>query len=257
MRWHLNRIKLFERYRVAILVLAVVICLLPACATHSAAIQQHGLLERFSDAVRDAEFVEPGEISKDLVAVNETNDKIKWKDTPDGKRLLVVTWTAWNGYDTNKGTTMINKQLGGTWVTVVPELKEFCIKHKLSQLNMEIRLKQLLGLPPTADKTRFVEIWVDPRDLFRPSPDPEITDHEAELDFTLSDKFLTVSEDYKKWFHEKMSSSYGENGYPWTRLGYTYDWGNPDSEIGLSEFVIREGATIEIHSVRMTWEYCQ
>ncbi|MCX5839251.1 MAG: hypothetical protein NTW71_12160 [Deltaproteobacteria bacterium] len=26
--------------------------------------------------------------------------------------------------------------------------------------------------------------------------------------------------------------------YPWPRFGYTYDWGNPEKSIGLSEFVI-------------------
>jgi hypothetical protein len=28
-------------------------------------------------------------------------------------------------------------------------------------------------------------------------------------------------------------------GYPWTRLGYSYDWGNPKNPVGLSEFVLR------------------
>jgi hypothetical protein len=26
--------------------------------------------------------------------------------------------------------------------------------------------------------------------------------------------------------------------YPWTSLGYTYDWGNPFTHVGLSEFVV-------------------
>ena len=45
-----------------------------------------------------------------------------------------------------------------------------------------MRLEKLLGLPPNSGKTKFVEIWVRPQDLFRPSPDPEITDCVAELD---------------------------------------------------------------------------
>ncbi len=254
-------INFYERYRVTILALVAITCLLSACAIHSSSIKQQSdfkeLQERYSDAVSDAEIADQDEISKDLIAVTEINNQIMWRDTPDGKRLLVVTWTAWDGYNMSVGKSMVNRQEGGTWVTVVPELKEYCIKNKLLQQNTEIRLKQLLGLPPTAEKTRFVEIWVDPSDLFRPSPDPEITDHEAELDFPLSGRFLTVHEDYKKWFREKVSSSYGENGYPWTRLGYTYDWGDPNSEIGLSEFVVREGATIKIHSVKTTREYCR
>jgi hypothetical protein len=51
-------------------------------------------------------------------------------------------------------------------------------------------------------------------------------------------------------------TSYSNTGYPWTRLGYTYDWGNPKSEIGLSEFVIKNGAPIKIHSVVNADAYC-
>jgi hypothetical protein len=36
------------------------------------------------------------------------------------------------------------------------------------------------------------------------------------------------------------------HAYSWTRLGYTYNWRNPDREIGLSEFIILGGSTIEI-----------
>ncbi len=45
-------------------------------------------------------------------------------------------------------------------------------------------------------------------------------------------------------------------GYPWTRLGYTYDWGNPGSEVGLSEFVIQGGATVQVAQVYSTQAYC-
>ena len=59
----------------------------------------------------------------------------------------------------------------------------------------------------------------------------------------------------RNWFNRLKSESYGENGYPWTRLGYTYDWGNPKGEVGLSEFIIKSGATIKIHSVIGTLDY--
>ena len=47
----------------------------------------------------------------------------------------------------------------------------------------------------------------------------------------------------------------GDHPYPWTGLGYTYDWGNPDSEIGLSEFVILGGSTVGVDAVIPTEEY--
>ena len=99
-------------------------------------------------------------------------------------------------------------------------------------------------------------MWVKPDDLFRPSPDPEVSDHEAELDFPVSENFLRITSEYNKWFCKQKCKSYGRNGYPWTRLGYTYDWGNPDSEVGLSEFVIRKGAKVKINSVIKTERYC-
>lgn len=54
-----------------------------------------------------------------------------------------------------------------------------------------------------------------------------------------------------------QNQSYGPNGYPWTRLGYTYDWGNPRREIELSEFVIREPAMVQIRAVTATDDYCR
>lgn len=92
-------------------------------------------------------------------------------------------------------------------------------------------------------------------DLFRPSPDPEITDHEAQLSFPDS-KFLNVINEYIKWFNGQKAESYGQGGYPWTRLGYTYDWGNPDSEVGLSEFVINQGSIIEVNGSYSLRDYC-
>lgn len=254
----MNMSRIYTSTRLILFILTIT-SLLSACTSlKTSPIQTDlkSLQKRYAEAVKDAETVDPDEITKDLTAVTQSNRQIVWKDTPAGKRLLVVTWTSWDGYDQKVGHAMINKQSGGTWVTVVPELKNFCKMHINTVQNIDIRLKQLLGLPPTVKKTNFVEIWVDPKDLFRPSPDPEITDCESELDFPLSDRFVTVSEEYKEWFFDRKTGSYGADGYPWTRLGYTYDWGNPESEIGLSEFVIREGATIEINSVTKTWDYC-
>ena len=37
--------------------------------------------------------------------------------------------------------------------------------------------------------------------------------------------------------------------FPWTRLGYTYDWGNSTSEIGLSEFVIKNNSQVTVFKV--------
>jgi hypothetical protein len=142
-------------------------------------------------------------------------------------------------------------------VTTAPELKTFCTTYQAAHADtLTLRLEQLLGLPSNNGKTRLIELWVKPTDLFRPAPDPEISDHEAELTFPTS-PYFTVSADYLAWFDKLKSESYGERGYPWTRLGYTYDWGNPQSEVGLSEFVVNTGATIEVKGVTQTADYCR
>jgi hypothetical protein len=221
----------------------------PVASSNPADLQQ-----AYLNAVKDAAIVEPGEISKNLTPVVETNPNLVWEGEAGSKQVLVLTWTSWNGYDDQVGQSIVTTR--ETWVTVAPELKNFCTTYSTAQPNLTLRLEQLLGLPPANGKTKFVEMWVTPQDLFRPSPDPEITDQEAGLTFPQS-KFLTISEEYKAWFNDLSSQSYGENGYPWTRLGYTYDWGNPSSEVGLSEFVINTGATIEVQGVTNTEDYCQ
>jgi hypothetical protein len=119
-----------------------------------------------------------------------------------------------------------------------------------------MRIAQLLGLPPETHHSRFAEPWVDPRDLFRPSADPEITDHEAEIDFPdILNPFLTISSDYKTWINNRVGASYGEDGFPWTRPGYTYDWSPRTSEKGLSEFVLRPHSTVIVGDVKSTQDY--
>ena len=227
--------------------------LLQGCATqpHLVSIDDYHLA--YEKAVKDAAIAEPDEIYKDLVAIVPSNKELHWKDKGEDQSVLVLTWTSWSGYDQSVGQSMTLEQ--DVWVTAVPKLKVFC-ENLSKETDLVIRLKQLLGLPLDSDKTKFVEIWVRPKDLFRPSADPEISDHEAEIDFPTS-KFYTLDEGYQKWYIELKIKSYGENGYPWTRLGYTYDWGNSNSEVGLSEFVIGKGAAIEVHAISSTIDYCR
>ncbi len=227
--------------------------LLAGCAL-TPATSTADLAVMYEKAVMDAKVAEPHEISKDLVAIVPSNTQLIWKQKPDRDAVLVVTWTSWDGYADYVGQEISLSR--HVWVTVAPDVKQFCRSIKRKRTDITLRLEQLLGVPPANGKTMFVEMWVKPADLFRPSPDPGITDHEAELDFPVSSPFITVDEEYIRWFKELQEKSYRENGYPWTRLGYTYDWGNPDHEIGLSEFVIRKGAKIEVHSVSNTLEYC-
>jgi hypothetical protein len=124
-----------------------------------------------------------------------------------------------------------------------------------------LRLEQLLGLPVNNGKTRFVQMWVNPADMLRPSPDGEVDDTVAELEMPSPEHFASQQdyEFHRDWFNLQMSlQAYDDpsKGYPWTRLGYTYDWGNPESEVGLSEFVVAAGSMVGIEAVSDNETYC-
>lgn len=237
-------------YSLAALLFSLSTVTLPALADPAA------LQAAYRAAVSDAAVAEPDEISRNLIAITPANTSLVWQGEAAERRVLMVTWTNWTGYDDKAGQAVpLTREI---WATAVPELRTFCQDFNQTQAGADtvLRLEQLLGLPPQNGKTRFVELWVDPADLFRPSPDPEITDHEAQIDFPAS-RFLTVSADHINWINKLKSTSYGDKGYPWTALGYTYDWGNADSEVGLSEFVIRAGATVTVQAIHLNQDYCQ
>jgi hypothetical protein len=226
--------------------------LFAACATEQSMVDQNALKQQYRAAVADAAVAELSEISRNLVAILPSNERLVWKNRNDSlnTRVLVVTWTNYNGYDGKiDQPVMVSREI---WVTTVPEVKNFCKQQKVQGA---LRLEQLLGLPPNNGKTKFVEMWVKPSDLYRPSADPEITDSEAETGFHTTNAYIKVTDEFKKWYNDLKAQSYGDNGYPWTRLGYTYDWGKEKNHIGMSEFVILPGATVEINSISTTEEY--
>ncbi len=82
---------------------------------------------------------------------------------------------------------------------------------------------------------------------------------ELEPDFALEQDWDAVlrqaqahGAQYRRWFDHQALIAYGrQDGYPWTRIGYTYDWGNaqPDdsrSKYGVSEFMIPLGTKVEV-----------
>lgn len=204
--------------------------------------------ERYQAALQDAQIAEPGEVRDNLTAIIETNKDLVWQSTPSGSRVLMSTWTSWNGYAAYQGQEMtVTREI---WVDPIPEVQQFCLDAGLSGAELVLRLEQLIGLPPNNGNTIFVEMWVSPADMFRPTPDPEINDTTAELDFPPG-----VSDEHRAWIDNLKAVSYNADGYPWTRLGYTYDWHGGDEQ-GLSEFVVRSGATVGIASVQDTFTYC-
>ncbi len=198
--------------------------------------------ERYKHAIEDAMIAEPGEICNKLIAINDSNTYLTWSGTVNDKKVLVVTWTKYPG-SYPEGAT-ITTSWGEVWVTVVPEIEDWFKNNYSSGSNYVFRAEELLGLPKNKGYTHFAELWVNPADLFRPSPDNEVTDNVAQLDFPPN-----ADSTYKVWFNNNIIYSYYPMRFPWTRLGYTYDWGNSTSEIGLSEFVIKNNSQVTVFKV--------
>ncbi|WP_017298537.1 hypothetical protein [Nodosilinea nodulosa] len=235
--------------------------------------------QAYWEAVEDARTPEPSEVFRDLTAITRQNSALTWDAQG---RVLVATWADWAGYTQNVGSRLIATR--DVWVTAVPDLQSFCKAYTpTAEVSLAARLGQLLGLPPEpaeqAAQRQVVEVWVDPQFLFRPSPDPEITDHEAELTFRTANEFVAVPIAYQHWFYAQYDQRYQYQGqpiarqtanvlpYPWTQLGYTYDWGSSadwasldrdrPAHVGLSEFVIRQWSPIAVEAVQPIDRYCR
>jgi hypothetical protein len=207
----------------------------------------------FADAVKDAAEARPDEISTTLVAILPGTPGLVWRTRDKTERVLMAQWVADTAYgDVIGGAVSLTQE---AWVTPAPFVADFCKSARVEGAALTARLEQLLGLPPKSGRERFVELWVDPKDMFRPCADPEITDHECGLSYPEPGALVTVSPEHVRWFQDTKSRAYSEGMSSWTRLGYTFDWAGP--EVGMSELVIKKGATVIVEKVAPTEQYCR
>jgi hypothetical protein len=220
---------------------------------------------RFLAAIHAAAVPQPNLIDDQLVPVVPTNPKLEWVGTGDEARVKVVSWMSENAFQRYWSTPAELPADGQasagwgrvSWVTAVPQVRDFCRALGKDVDATTNRLKQLLGLSPDWQYHRFVEFLVSPKDLFRPCPDPEIDDSRCELT-----NANPAPDDYRLWFVNNYANSYAVSGAPWTRLGYTYDWApaadraNPRKPYGASEFIVRPGANYTVTARYTTAQYC-
>ncbi|SMP41685.1 hypothetical protein [Fibrobacter sp. UWB10] len=192
-----------------------------------------------------------------LVTIGEGSDLASLSG--DNTQVVLVTWHN-DGERFKDGEITHLKDDEVLWSFTDKEFLKWFRENHDKVDNWDIRLKQLLGKSPDTDNRYFTVFWVRVTDVFRPAFFPEINTDMMNTAFT-----NTLEEDtsenamwFKNWFDKTNASAYRKDGFPWTRLGYTYDWGNPDSKYGLSEFIVKEGAEIEVKFTRknrafLTW----
>ena len=127
-----------------------------------------------------------------------------------------------------------------------------------SKEDLDLFLKQFLGLHPDWAYDVFVELWVDPSTLFRPCVDPVPDDRSCDIHFPDTVAEVAGIANYRNFYENLYFGSFRfPPGVPWTGLGYTYNWGNSEDEQGASEFILSPGTPYEIAGATPTMEYCE
>ena len=200
--------------------------------------------EQYAAAVKSAKNLTADDIYP-LISIDGSSDMATLSG--DNSQVLLVTWH--NSPDAFKEGTTISHTDKTIWAFTDKEfLKWFRENHEKVD-NWNLRLKQLIGMSPESNNGYFTLFWANVSDVFRPAYYPEINGGLMNVAFSSSFEEDTSENAiwFKNWFDKTSSSIYSKNGgYPWTRLGYSYDWGNPNSKYGLSEFIVKEGSTIEV-----------
>jgi hypothetical protein len=173
----------------------------------------------------------------------------------DGTVLVVSL----RGSALTKGTMTTDREM---WVTGVPEVRDRC---RTFDGDLLARLHQLLGLTPVTpgETAYFSTMRVRVSDLFRPAPDPRI-DTRFPCEQTSSDTCGNdfpdgATAEHRAWIAQSgLGLHRWPNGYPWTHLGYTYDWGgNGRFAYGASEYIVRKNAEVEVLDAVTYDVYCK
>lgn len=116
------------------------------------------------------------------------------------------------------------------------------------------RLSQLLGIDKFPEHVWLCEfqVTVNSSNIFRPAYQPDVTKNDMNKEndmlflngkWHLAKKYLSNIEINKtgsiKYLlpEQWLASLQRSKEYPWTRMGYTYDWGDTD-HVGVSEFIL-------------------
>lgn len=175
----------------------------------------------------------------------------------DGE-VIVATLTSLDG----KAGDLLPITGSGVWVTGIPEVQDIC-RGFTGDVVMHVR--QLLGLPPDAHVPRVLVLRAKASDIFRPAVDPNVftTSPCSQLTNAPAPEHCgnvfpsdTAPSHYAWIAAQSFELHEIPHGYPWTHLGYTYNWKPGADRYGASEYVIRPGAPVAIVENVTPEAYC-
>ena len=182
---------------------------------------------------------------------------------PEAGKVRVVTFTSY-AYTVGPYHVPAGRFI---WVTPDGEVAASCRQFNVQGAQLTLRLAQLIGLPPNTKNTHLVVFSVPVERIFRPAPDPNpMTIYPcAATEMSQCGNVFPANApaEHKTFFINQALASYKigqtdqENGYPWTHLGYTYNW-TPyaASKYGASEYVITPDTDVTVVSRTPSDQYC-
>ncbi|HYI13210.1 MAG TPA: hypothetical protein VEK57_29460 [Thermoanaerobaculia bacterium] len=230
-------------------ILAAVV--LSSCATaqpYQAEAAQPTLTEIYNRAIYEAAVYERENVRELRPLVPDANGEV-----------LLASFTT---RDVPAGTLLTAFQ-PGMWVTGVPEVREKCRQFTG---DVHLQINQLLGLPAETRTPHVLVLRADIDDLFRPAPDASTSSsypcprlHDAPIPDNCGNVFpATTTREHLEWMaHSTFFLHQLPQGYPWTHLGYTYNWTPGADRYGASEYILRGGAIALVVENTTPEDYCR
>lgn len=213
--------------------------------------------ELYQSAILDAMVADSAEIIDTLWALTPENTSLQWKTINGKPHVLLASFMRYPAsYPVGDS---INNSWGESWVFIPQQMKARIGSSFTATSDTIMRICQLLGLPPANERsnTHIAEIWVNPERLYRPAGNPVITTTSvgAVLSNSSSETFASWFNNYIVFAYYRTLSATADYHYPWTRLGYTYDWSPEATNVGLSEYVLQPNSGAWVENVSKVSDY--
>ncbi|MDH5603918.1 MAG: hypothetical protein OEY51_08260 [Cyclobacteriaceae bacterium] len=212
-------------------------------------------------AVKDAQIIEAIEVDT-LTIVSRDNDMLEFRTINKKEYVKAVTWIDDEVENLYKealqehSSELVPKSGIELWLSLYPELQNFCAGVEVTtEEDLILRMKQKLGLPHTGQNSLIAEIWVPVESIKRPCLNTDVKDTLCFVEMSVN----VERSEYHEWYFAQRADVRKKGTFPFTGLGYTYDWAPGASEFGLSEFVLIGNGkeAIYIENLSKPKDYCR
>jgi len=190
------------------------------------------------------------------LAAMHQSQPIQLYKLPVGKQRA-ITVSTWTKAHYNLGSTKLSHLV---WVTISNHLRATC--YSFVAKNLSNQFNELLGMPPRASSTNWhivtMRIRLKQYDVAKLGTHKRAVGLFRPCFSSASVRAGSCS------YHEYMNSHYDawlkqqkHTGYPWTGLGYTYNWApNASSIVGLNEFIVPKNEQVQVLSIQRPAQFC-